>query len=99
MRLRRVLIVGGILLGFLLGLAFLVATVLLGYRSPWRPTPKKLNQNVLHRTAPRNHAQVSSRHFVQNGAIPHGIAVAAQVVRSASDRGGVRAEQGSTRDV
>lgn len=84
MRFRRVLIVGGVLLGFLVGLGLLVAVVRLGYRSPWRNTPKKLNQTVPHRTEQRNHAQISSHYLVQDGATPPMIAVAAQVVRPAS---------------
>lgn len=41
MRYRRVLLVGGLLLGFLLGLSLLVAVVLLGYGLPGHRQPKK----------------------------------------------------------
>lgn len=78
---RRVLLVGGILLGFLVGLAVLVAVVLLGSRSPWHATPKKLHPNVRPKTARRYHAPASSVDPAWNSAVPRSIAVAAQTPR------------------
>lgn len=93
MRFRRVFIVGGVLLGFLLGLSLLVAVVLLGYRAPWRTMPKKQNQAVPHKTTQSSRAQLSPGHPVQSGAAPFSIALAARAAGSADVHSPVYAQQ------
>lgn len=73
---RRVLIAGSVFLGFLLGLALLVAVVRLGYWSPWRKTPKKLNPNIPQKTVKHSQSPLSFSNPTQNEFVPLSIRIA-----------------------